>query len=110
MAFQASRRNRAIEVRTSIGIRGTVSPAEHRPVRNWKLVQQVLTAPIEKRLPSATRTRDECDALGPDGRIGHSAEHRGLEESAGRRVHPEIEMRIRRAQNVLAGPEAARER
>ena len=117
VAFQASRDDGPVKVGEAISITGAVHPTERRPVRDWQL-EELIFVPVQVGLTLLARPNDESNALGTRVRVRRRACNSGLNKAVllpfplllfhVLHVHPEVEIRIRGLQDVVARRKATK--
>ena len=103
MAFQATRYNRAIEVRLSIRIAGAVDPALRLGEIGNRQLKESAVSPIEISLANFPRSDDDVHALGPGDNSTFFTGPGGLKEAGFQRAHLEPEIGIAGVKQIVTG-------
>ena len=107
MAFQATRINRAVEIRLPIRIAGAVDPTLRLGEIGNRQLKEFAASPVEIGLAHFPRSDDDVHALGPRDNSTLFPRPGGLKETVFRSAHLEPEMRIAGAKQSLSGLKTA---
>ena len=103
MAFQASRNDRAVEVRLPVRIAGAVDPTLRLGEIGHRQLKELAASPVEIRLANFPRSDDDVHALGPRDDSTVFPGPGGLKEAVLQGAHLEPEIGIAGVKQVMTG-------
>ena len=107
MAFEATRINRAIEIRLTIRIAGAVDPTLRLSEIGNRQLKEFAASPVEISLAHFPRSDDDVHALGPRDNSTFFPGPGGLKEAVFQCAHLEPEIGIAGAKQILIGRKTA---
>ncbi len=107
VAFQATRINRAVEIRLPVRIAGAVDPTFRLSEIGNRQLKEFVASPVEIGLAHFPRTDDDVHALGPRDNSTFFPGPGGLKEAVFQSAHLEPEIGIAGAQHSMTGRKTA---